>query len=251
MNLPDVPRVIYKKTSLREVICQFRFPPILKIGASEPADFQEEIRQRFPLYRLRQEPDAISIPEQLREIIAPQFPRTFDFFDESQDTRVTLTRDFLALSSKLYGRFENFMEFVDLVLDALNKIYNPNFYTRIGLRYIDVINKKSLNIEELKWSELLNECFAGEIAGDLFENILETNSNSLYKFDWGSLRCQHGFREIEGEECYYIDNDFFKDIKTNFNEIKDILRRFNEYERKFLRHCISDRLHKAMEPSEP
>ena len=33
-------RVIYAKWHLVEVICQLRFPEILKIYVSEPADFQ-------------------------------------------------------------------------------------------------------------------------------------------------------------------------------------------------------------------
>ena len=36
-------RVIYAKRQLVEVICQLRFPEILKIDVSEPADFQERI----------------------------------------------------------------------------------------------------------------------------------------------------------------------------------------------------------------
>ena len=37
-------RVIYAKRQLVEVICQLRFPEILKIEAHEPADFQDAIR---------------------------------------------------------------------------------------------------------------------------------------------------------------------------------------------------------------
>jgi uncharacterized protein (TIGR04255 family) len=252
MNLPEVPRVIYKKTSLREVICQFRFPPILKIGVSEPADFQEEIRQRFPIYRLRQETETLGIPEQFKEIILPKLPKSYDFLDESENSLITLTRDFLAISTKSYDRFENFIDIVDLALKALNKTYDPNFFTRIGLRYIDVINRDFLNIKEINWNELLDKCFAGELAGDLSENIAETKSESIYIFEWGALHCQHGLREIGGEgKCYLIDNDFFKDTRTNYNEIQEILRRFNEYERKFLRHCITEKLHIALEPTNP
>lgn len=43
-------RVIYAKRQLVEVICQLRFPEILKIDVSEPADFQERIRRDYPQY---------------------------------------------------------------------------------------------------------------------------------------------------------------------------------------------------------
>ena len=46
-------RVIYAKRQLVEVICQLRFPEILKIDVSEPADFQERIRRDFRSMRRR------------------------------------------------------------------------------------------------------------------------------------------------------------------------------------------------------
>ena len=47
---PEAPRVIYDKAPLSRVICQLRFPSVLKIESSIPADFQERIRGRFPVF---------------------------------------------------------------------------------------------------------------------------------------------------------------------------------------------------------
>ena len=46
-------RCIYQNNQLLEVICQLRFPTILAINAREPVDFQEAIRQAFPIYEKR------------------------------------------------------------------------------------------------------------------------------------------------------------------------------------------------------
>ena len=48
-------RCIYQKNQLMEVVCQLRFPTILSIGTKEPAEFQDEIRDVFPRYEVRQE----------------------------------------------------------------------------------------------------------------------------------------------------------------------------------------------------
>ena len=45
-------RVIYKKNPLIEVILQIKFPTILSINSKEPAEFQEAIRQMYPIYQL-------------------------------------------------------------------------------------------------------------------------------------------------------------------------------------------------------
>ena len=39
----------YRSNQIAEVICQLRFPEILSIGANVPVDFQEKIRQDFPI----------------------------------------------------------------------------------------------------------------------------------------------------------------------------------------------------------
>ena len=43
MLYSDHPRVHYDKAQLAEVICQFRFPVILSIGAREPVDFRRAV----------------------------------------------------------------------------------------------------------------------------------------------------------------------------------------------------------------
>lgn len=40
--------VHYAKAQLAEVICQLRFPTILRIGASEPADFRSGSGKTIP-----------------------------------------------------------------------------------------------------------------------------------------------------------------------------------------------------------
>ena len=49
------PRTLYGNAPVHEVICQLRFPTILSINNTEPADFQEAIRDAFPRYVKRQE----------------------------------------------------------------------------------------------------------------------------------------------------------------------------------------------------
>lgn len=48
LNFPHTPDVRLANSPLVEVVCQVRFPPILRINKEEPSDFQEAVRQRFP-----------------------------------------------------------------------------------------------------------------------------------------------------------------------------------------------------------
>jgi len=46
---PESERVIYEKAPLVQVICQLRFPQILRIESQLPVEFQERIRDAFPI----------------------------------------------------------------------------------------------------------------------------------------------------------------------------------------------------------
>ena len=50
---PETERVVYEQNTLEEVKCQIRFPPILAIEASVPANFQEAVRAAFPYFELK------------------------------------------------------------------------------------------------------------------------------------------------------------------------------------------------------
>jgi hypothetical protein len=48
--LDNVERVLYEKNPLESVICQVRFPTILRVDSEVPSDFQDRIRGRFPIF---------------------------------------------------------------------------------------------------------------------------------------------------------------------------------------------------------
>ena len=48
MPFPKKDRIIFTKNPLTDVICQLRFPSILKIDTEVPAKFQDKIRDVFP-----------------------------------------------------------------------------------------------------------------------------------------------------------------------------------------------------------
>lgn len=55
------PRCRYGQPQLADVICQLRFPEILSIQAKAPVDFQDAIRDQFPMYLRRQEKPANTV----------------------------------------------------------------------------------------------------------------------------------------------------------------------------------------------
>src|SRR3990172_1974607 len=101
LPIPDSPRVIYQKPTLEEVVCQLRFPAILKIGSEEPAEFQNRIRKKFPIFEETPQEIPAGIPPKIASFILKRLQagstgKSFTFLSEDRDWVLSLTRDFLA-----------------------------------------------------------------------------------------------------------------------------------------------------------
>lgn len=257
MPFPDSPRVVYAKNTLDTVICQLRFPPILRIEAESPAVFQDIIRQEYPLFEER----ALSLPNLPQEIVG-LIPAGLDvalrtakggYEFGSADGRwvVSLTRDSLSLTSRHYERWEDFKEHFDTPLQALKEHYVPAFFSRVGLRYRNVIRKGELGLADVDWSELLAPHITGELASRSIADAIEHAARqvTIRLKDGGRVNLQHGLvRGVETDEAYVLDSDFFTEERTEVGDVLKSLDYYNRQAGRLFRWCISQRLHSAMDP---
>jgi len=262
MLFPDSPRVVYQQNPLDQVICQLRFPQILRVDTEVPVDFQEKIRARFPLVEEKRdvsfplpEDVAQSIPMPLRESLL-RGKRHYDFKTKNEEWIVSLETDFLSLTTRKYMRWEEFSEYLAEALNAVLNIYEPPFFTRIGLRYVDVIRKSKLNLKkEVEWFDLLQPHLAGVFTARAISNAVE-QSTGVFVINLedvqAKVRVQHGtvIDSSTGEECYLIDSDFFTTDgqTTEVGNVIDTLNNFNKQGRRLFRWCITEELHSAMGP---
>jgi uncharacterized protein (TIGR04255 family) len=261
MPFPDSERVIYNKNPLIQVICQFRFPAILRIDSELPAEFQERIRDQYPIFREKPIGSG-SIPQEIIQQLPPAIVnsmigegnKAYEFATDGDFWIVSLTRDFLALTSNQYVRWEQFKKYLQEPLTALIDIYVPAFFSRIGLRYRNVIDRLDLGLVDATWAELLNPYIAGELAatdvGNLGGEILDvTRVTHIQLGERDQVRVQHGLvTDDSGETRYLIDNDFFTNERTEVSDGLARLDHFNSENRKLFQWCITERLHTAMEP---
>jgi uncharacterized protein (TIGR04255 family) len=244
---------------LEEVICQLRFPTILRIESEVPAAYQERIRRQYPLFRESQ-----GLEQQLaiaREVIQkfgqnlslPTSVRAFEFLTADEVWTVTLTREFLALTTRNYQRWEEFREYLKEPLNSLLEEYSPPFFTRVGLRYKDVIRRSALGLQDIPWSDLLAPYVTGELSvPEVATSADEAVRRLLIRLPEGTgqVRIIHGLGQMTGsdESCYIIDSDFFVDDRTEASSALDTLDRFNKQAGRLFRWCITERLHAAMGP---
>lgn len=263
MPFPEVKRVIYNRNPLDQVICQLRFPPILRIDAEVPAEFQDRVRSSFPAYsetsdwkiQLPSELEGQVPQEILNPIIGSSGTKNHAFVSENGKLKINLTRTFFALSTREYIKWEAFTETLAPQLSTFIDIYSPDFYTRIGLRYVNIICRSTLGLPDRPWSDLIQPHVLGILS---VPEIGESVNQFEGKFELGLsdserlVRIRTAFvKAADNEEiCYKIDNDFFIGGKVPIDGADKKLDYLNARSGRLFRWSITDLLHNSMEPVE-
>jgi uncharacterized protein (TIGR04255 family) len=259
MPFKQTQRVIYDRNPLFEVICQLRYPTILKIGTEPPANFQEGIRDAYPLYE-RTKPVLRGLDEpNLGELMAKlgiQLPalggaETHRFLTEDKQRSVSLTTDFLAVSDKAYDRWEHFRARLVRAEEVIGTVYHPAHYARVGLRYRNIIIRSKLGLADVRWRDLISAAILGELGDpDVCDRVRATQSLTTIALTStrGVVNIRHGLVDHEGEQCFVIDSDFSSDERQSSDECFSVLDIFNRLAGYLFRWAISARLHEAMGP---
>lgn len=255
MEFPATDRVIYENNPLSEVVFQVRFPRILAIDERLPAEFQTMLGADYPFVETR---EVVNLPVEMAGDIAA-FRRThYDFVTEARDYTVTLCSEFLAITTRNYERWENFLKHIECAMAALENSYAIPMFIRVGLRYVDQISRKSLALEDVRWSELVKKTALGIVSDDdvPIDAVLEFQNAivlALPASDKALIRTGFGKSDPTGEEViFFVDSDFFSDriIKGKQDAI-NACRAFNKQAGYAFRWFITDRLHHALGPRQP
>lgn len=252
-------RVQYAKPQLLEVICQLRFPAILSIGAKEPADFQELIRGEYPRYSRNVETLPPKVVGQAGSMkLEEQNPVTnYQFLSADGKWKVNLTNTFIALATPAYTTWEAFAQKLDEVLAHFIKVYQPAYFERIGLRYINAFSRKALGLEDTPFSELIQPCYLGlmgeeDVDERAFTRVTQEAELNLAGGCRLKLHCGPGMvkrNNVEDKEVRFIlDNDIFMSGKVEIRHSAGALNTVHTHADRIFRGAITSTLHEAMEP---
>lgn len=212
------------------MICQLRFPSILSIATEPPARFQELVRSEYPIYE-RDSGLALQLPDPATfSLPNPVDAVTHRFFTRDRSRQISLAPTFLALSEGSYTEWPHFRSQLEDALHALTQVYEPAFLSRVGLRYMDVIDRDLLGLRDHPWSELLNDRLTGFLAdSNLREFLSQVHTTSLLEADSpdGNVRIQHGLAQKDDRVVYVIDADFFIEETISRDDLSPALDRFN------------------------
>ena len=252
-------RCQYKANQLADVICQLRFPEILSIGTTIPAQFQELIRADYPQYSARKEAPAPKLKGTPGGFSIENQPETINYQFTSYDGkwRINLTSNFISLACTAYTCWEDFAAHLDKPLAAFIKIYKPAYFERIGLRYINLISRKRLNLESTSYADLFQPCYLGPLSeDDVPENtVTRSNINIEMAIRGGChVKITAGPAVIKNntsqqtEPCFAFDQDLYMKGNVPVNMSAGALHTLHSQAFPIFRGAITDQLHEALDP---
>lgn len=255
MPFPATKHSVFEKNTLTGVTCQLNYPPILKIAQEVPSGFQEAVRSEYPLFRVN---PTIKMTVQVAggQVVTPSVMNSYIFStpeNPQPERTLALAQDSLALTTIVYTRRSELLAQLQPALDALQTIYKPAFFTRVGMRYQNLIVRSTLGLEGRPWGELLKPVFVGlASAEELVGRISVDYSQIQFVVEAGTIVVQHGTTDTitaaGQEQCYLIDIDVSTDERINLEDVTEKLRELNIDALGFYDWCLADPLKAALVP---
>ncbi len=237
-----VARKELKKPPLELVVCQVRFPTILALSNGRaPEEFQKKLTS-YPIVKEKHQQRVEVILESGTQRISRTPYWTFE--DADSQWTVSLAPTFLALETKNYKRFTNFIAKFDAALKVARDLYSLTVRERLGLRYVDRLSRtrcpelpedwlSKIQPRLLSLRNVLNE-------GETLHAVCDyrvANGDRILAIK--SLLKQYGFPNV-GEDELVLDFDCYTEERGNFDDIETRLKAFKGVSYDAFRWAISD-----------
>ncbi len=253
------PRCHYEKAQLAEVICQFRFPEILTIETELPSRFQEAIRQELPVYSLHKEsvPPAMTNQGGKITIQPPKTNNNYQFATADGVWRINLTSKFISLACSRYTCWEDFAAMLDKPLAAFIQLYKPAYFERVGLRYLNFVDREALGLEDAPYRELIQAPYLGILSDEeAAESTIGRSTMDVECQTRGGCRLKlhagPGMVKTLGlsneAPRFILDIDLYMPGNVPVNLSAPTMHMLHSQAWSIFRGAITDTLHDAMEP---
>jgi uncharacterized protein (TIGR04255 family) len=230
LRFPDVEDVRLSRAPLTEVVCQVRFPTVLKILRNPPFELQELIAHRFAEYGeeggLRVQVEA---KEQEASAASESTRSGFHFLTTDRNIRLVLTADAYSLSTLGYTVWDDFARDLQLVDESIRAVYSLQYAKRIGLRYINQFTLSNTGIEDL--DGLLNVLRPELIQfyrNDAWSDAAEGYSQVVVRDDSAVLAFRLAFGEQGPGPSVFLDLDLFEEGQIPFEGLIDRCNRYHD-----------------------
>lgn len=226
-SVPPQQHKVFERNPLVAVVVELRYHPILKI-ADRIADYQERVRATFPVFQ------EVTSQHVNMGPLAPVEVRTERLFNmRKQDgySALSVSKASLSLESRRHESRQNFISDAKVGIDALVELHGPVVPTRLGLRYVDLIDKAQIEQDlgrTTEWSQLVSEAFLQVPTGLAdFDGALFACEVAAPMTSGGAMTVRYGLvQDADGRVKYRLDVDRYVEGVFDASQLVDLLGRF-------------------------
>jgi uncharacterized protein (TIGR04255 family) len=190
---PPVSDVALARAPLSFVVAQVRFERVASVSSEAfIGGFQEAIRGTYPVMRREQQTGVLIGPS--GSLAQGESSTAWRFDERPERWQVTLTPDFVALSTSRYTRRRDLIDRLRDVVTAAQTHLRVRFCDRLGVRYVNRVTEQALigRLAELVRTEVLGTTCVEP--GEAGVQQQQTFSDSTYRMPEGAdLHARWGF----------------------------------------------------------
>jgi uncharacterized protein (TIGR04255 family) len=236
LTLPEADPVEFSRNFLEVAVCELRFPTLLAFEDKAPIGLQTALRKEYPHYT-----------PGTRVTIGPgkmEGETRYSFGSRQKDYMVTFRASAIALETSKYTTFETFKRRLDAVIATAKPFIDSEFFTRVGLRYINGI---PVTDDLGAWiNEDLSRPLMKGVLGTVSKYWLEARGTTRV----GEYSFRHGYPGGEPEDTatYKLDFDLFRSDVP----VADTLGLLDDLHReafKFFHWCLGPASRAALGPA--
>jgi uncharacterized protein (TIGR04255 family) len=261
MPLPEYTRVLFKKSPLKLVVGQIRFPLQLRLTeAAFTAPFQEALADDYPVAAREQQ---VALQVSAKGFQPAPAETLLRFASRDGAWAVVLGESALTLEVRGYSSIEEFSSRFEKVLTAGKERLRLRERSRLGLRYINEFRHES-GRHVADWAGLMNPDLLGFVGGDVLGGSVEHMAHEVrVRRPDGMLAIRHGLlvggvvepfpTALPAEGRFYLlDMDYY-DERAAALDIAATSKAFTSYNDvmyRFFRWSLGERMFQHLEPRE-
>jgi len=244
--------VEFRAAPLTKVVCQVKFSPIYALLSSGSlAGFQDAIRKHYPK---AEEKRNAEVRVGNREVRVDEKVPIWTFSDDD-GWMASVAIDFVSLETDRYLNFQEFIERLDLILDAARRTIQPTDTTRVGLRKINAIEHPDVKAP-YDWADLIRPELVGLLGLNPSGGTVDGGAAEvrMQDADIGTLMVRHGLwlaPDGGADLSYHLDLDYWTDQPFRIRggtDLSDLLQGYSDAITSFFTWSLLPKLYEYLGP---
>lgn len=258
MGLPNYEQILFRKSPLKLVVGQVRFPLVPRFDRSLFQSFLETLRDEYPRPSREQQAAVQGSPTDVEQRPGEELWR---FTTRDRFWSVVVGESAVTLEARAYSSISDFLSRFKRVLQVARDQLDVRERTRLGLRYTNELrNREAQTLND--WSGLLRQDLVGFAAAGVLDGRIEHMLQEVQvERPDGTVAIRHGLlkgttvvplpdEQPVGGPFYLIDLDYYdvSECDLDIEATVEQMRMFNDVLYRFFRWTLSEQLAAKLEP---